>query len=132
MQLEAVKLKKEWKKPIAGSPRPRIRCERKMTHSPSSGAGDIFLFGAVRARTRCAPGRRRVLGRKSMRSSSTTEPSHAPERMAGATAAEEELIAGWCGVVLLADGKKKERGGKRKRGSGRWACVLCRSTPPYL
>ena len=52
-----------------------------------------------------------------MRSSSTYEPSHAPERMAGAAATEEELIAGWCGVALLAGGKK-ERGSKRKQGSG--------------
>ena len=55
--------------------------------------------------------------RNSMRSLSTSEQSHAPERTAGAAAAEEELIAGWCGVVLLAGGKK-ERGSKRKRGSG--------------
>ena len=53
--------------------------------------------------------------RNSMRSPSTTEPSHAPERTAGAAAAEEELIADWCSVVLLAGGKKKER---RQEGTG--------------
>ena len=61
-----------------------------------------------------------------MRSSSTYEPSHAPERMARAAATEEELIAGWCGVVLLA-GDKKERGSKRTRGSGEMGA---RASPP--
>ena len=51
-----------------------------------------------------------------MRSSSTSEPSHAPKCTAGAVAAEEELIAGRCGVVLLAC-NKKEGGSKRKQGS---------------
>ena len=68
-----------------------------------------------------------------MRSSSTSEPSHVPERTAGAAAAEEELIAGWCGVVLLAGGKKKERGGKRKWGSGEMgARAMPLHSPPLL
>ena len=51
-----------------------------------------------------------------MWSSSILEPFHSLERAAGAVAAEEELIAGRCGVVLLAC-NKKEGGSKRKQGS---------------
>ena len=95
-----------------------MRCERKMTRSPSSGAGKISLSGAARAHTRSTPGRRRVLRRNSMRSSSTSEPSHTPECTAEATAAEEELIA--VGAVrFCSTAARGRKGGKRRRGAGK-------------
>src|SRR4051812_35999004 len=104
--------KNERKNPLAGSPRPRVRWERKTTRSPSVGAGDTSVGGGARAFTRLALGIRRVWRRNSMMSSSISEPSHTPERTAADAAAEEELISVRRKLhrATAAGRKKKEKG----------------------
>ena len=58
--------RKERKKPLAGRPKPRRKCERKTTRSPSCGTGEISVSGGTRALTKATLGIRHVSRRKEM------------------------------------------------------------------
>src|SRR3954465_14006650 len=109
----------ERKNPLAGRPRPRVKWERKTTRSPSAGAGATSAGGGARAVTAFGVGMRRVWRRNSIISSSTSEPSHTPERTAAGAAGPEELFSGGRDGYRAAAAGKGRRSSRRRRERAR-------------